>query len=90
MASKTTLESLLDLTAKFVIDQKGAWDHGDWEAFLAKAAALGFEDNDEMRRNLGNILESCKYFYAVACPGGVCSIAPKKAAAKPKARAKAR
>jgi len=89
MAAKTTLEKLLDLAGKFVIEQKGEWQHDDWERLLAKTSSLGMEFSDENKRNLGNILESCKYFYA--CGAGTPSAAKKapakkKAAAKPKAK----
>ncbi|NIA15908.1 MAG: hypothetical protein GWP08_17740, partial [Nitrospiraceae bacterium] len=84
MATKSTLESLLDLAGKFVIAQKGEWEHADWEALLSKAAAMGIVLNDEFKRNLGNILESCKYFYVV------CPTAPAKKAAARKAKAKAK
>jgi hypothetical protein len=84
MATKPRLQKLLDLAAKFVIDQKGAWSHEEWLVFVGKAAALGIETNDETKRRLGNILESCKHLYSEA------EDAPpeKKPAAKPKARAK--
>ena len=84
MATKSTLENLLDLAGKFVVTQKGEWDHTDWEALLSKAAAMGIVLNDEFKRNLGNVLESCKHFY-VACPPAA---AKKPTAKKTKAKAK--
>jgi len=84
MASKTVLQSLLDIAGQFVVDQKNDWDHDGWEALLTKVAAKGVIINDESKRHLGNILESCKYLYGV---GGAEPL-KKKAAAKPKARAK--
>lgn len=88
MASKTVLQSLLDIAGQFVVDQKNDWDHDDWEALLTKVAAKGIIINDESKRHLGNILESCKYVYGV---GGAEPLKKKAAAtrkAKPKGRAK--
>jgi len=86
MATKAILQSLLELAGQFVIDRKNNWNHDDWEALLTKMAAKGIIINDESKRNLGNILESCKYFYEV---GG--AVPPKKrAAAKSKAKSKAK
>ena len=84
MASKTVLQSLLDIAGRFVVDHKNAWDHDGWEALLTKVAAKGVVINDESKRHLGNILESCKYLYGV---GGAEPL-KRKVAAKPKARAK--
>ena len=84
MATKTRLQKVLDLTGQFVIAQKGVWDHDEWEAFLGKAAALGIAMDDESKRCLGNILESSKGLYSDAEDGP----APKKPAAKPRARKK--
>lgn len=96
MATKTTLQSVLELAGKFVADQKGQWNHDSWEAFLGKIGALGVTVDDEAKRNLGNILESCKFFLcdsaccASGCgkPAAKVKSAPK--AAKPKAKAKTR
>ena len=95
MAAKTTLQSVLEITGKFVADQKGQWDHDAWEAFLKKVSALGVSLDDEAKRNLGNILESCKYFLcdSVCCASSCNKPTPKpktpaKAKAKPKAKAK--
>jgi len=60
MAAKTRLQKVLDLAGQFVTERKGVWSHDDWEGFLAKAAALGVAMDDESKRCLGNILESCK------------------------------
>jgi hypothetical protein len=84
MAMKSRLQKVLDLAGQFVITRKGAWGHEDWERFLEGAVALGIELTDETKRNLGNILESCKCFYCEADAGP----APKKAAAKSRATAK--
>lgn len=84
MATTTRLQKVLDLAGKFVIDQKGSWSHEEWLLFVDKAAALGIETNDETKRRLGNILESCKNLYSEAEDAA----SAKKPAAKPRARAK--
>ena len=84
MATKTRLQKVLDLTGQFVIAQKGVWGHVAWEEFLGKAAALGIAMDDEGKRCLGNILESCKGLYSDAEAGP----APKKPAAELRARKK--
>ena len=84
MATKSTLQKVLDLAGQFVIVHKGAWGHKDWEQFLEGAAALGIELTDETKRNLGNILESGKCFYGEADVAP----APRKAAVKTRATAK--
>ena len=83
MATKSRLQKVLDLAGKFVIDQKGVWSHEEWLTFVDGAAALGIETNDENKRRLGNILESCKNLYSEAEDAS----AAKKAAAKPRAKA---
>jgi len=88
MATKTVLQEVLDLVGKFVVKHDGSWGHADWEDFLDDATKAGVIVTDETKRNLGNILETSKFFYAMG-PGA----APKKAAAKsapkkPKAKAK--
>lgn len=75
---KNLLQGVLDLAAEFVIDHKGTWEHADWEELLLKAEKLGLELTDECKRNLGNILENLKFFYALM------PVPP----AKPKAAAK--
>lgn len=83
----SALQKILELAEKFVTKQKGAWEHDEWEAFLAKAAQAGLDVNDESKRNLGNILEGLKYFYSVL-PAPAKKASPKakaKAKAKPKA-----
>ena len=84
MAANTLLQKVLSLAGEFVAGQKGVWGHDAWEALVGKVAALGIEMDDEAKRNLGNILESCRHFHAL-CPA--CAPA-KKAPAKAKAKAK--
>lgn len=101
MATKTAFQTILDTAADFVVSKKGQWEHDDWEILLAKIAKTGICLDDEAKRNLGNILESSKYFYyETTCCGSACDkAAPKakapakaaaKTAAKPKAKAKAK
>jgi hypothetical protein len=77
---------LLDTAGQFVEKQKGRWEHDDWEALLTRVADMGVPIVDETKRTLGNILESCKHFYAIAA-----TIAPpeKKKPAKPRPKKKA-
>ena len=70
MAKRILLDDMLDLAREFVIEHKGAWNHVDWESLLAKAAILGMNMNDENKRQLGNLIESCKVFY---CNSSVCT-----------------
>lgn len=87
MATKTKLQKVLDLVAAFVAEQKGQWNHVEWEGFLGKVAELGIEMTDENKRSLGNLLEAGKAFFCEdEC---ACAAAPKKrAAAKPKTKKK--
>jgi hypothetical protein len=88
MAGKTTLEALLDLVGTFVVAQNGTWEHEQWETLLLTAGKLGIVVDDESKRNLGNILESCKYFFGNGCTCEPTKTAVKKPAAKAKAKAK--
>lgn len=77
-AAKDGYTQVLDLVGKFVTKQKGTWNHEDWENLLASVEKLGYSMDDETKRNLGNVLESSKYFY----------LSMPKAASKKKASAK--
>ena len=91
MPAKTILQGVLDAAGQFVVTQKGEWNHEQWEALLEKVAALGLDSSDETKRNLGNILESAKFFYGCSDCCAVGASKPKaKAAAKPKAKTKAK
>jgi hypothetical protein len=63
--SKNTLDAVLANAGSFVTSRRGVWEHSDWESFVADAARAGVPDSDEGRLNLGNLLESLKYFYAL-------------------------
>ncbi|MGI6461361.1 MAG: hypothetical protein ACOX5J_14955 [Candidatus Hydrogenedentales bacterium] len=83
-AAKVGVERLLALAGQFIAKQKGVWEHEDWEAFLAKAGALGMPMDDECKRNLGNILEAGKFFYEIlpSAPTRKKAAAGKKASKK--------
>jgi hypothetical protein len=86
MAAASPMAKVLNLCAKFVTDQDGKWNHEDWERLSAQVQKLGYPcDQDECKRNLGNILESCRYFYRHV-PQGAAGAAPakKRAPAKKK------
>ena len=88
MATKITLQELLDTAGGFVTTQKGAWEHDEWEALLKKLTRAGLELNDETKRNLGNILESAKYFYPIMAAASVAKPAARKKVAAKKPRKK--
>ncbi len=89
MATTNKIQKLLSLAGKFIAERNGEWNHGDWETFLDEAGKLGFDHNDEAKRNLGNMLEAGKYFYHVL-PATTTKKAATKSKAKPKAKAKAK
>ncbi|GMV90565.1 MAG: hypothetical protein AMXMBFR82_03430 [Candidatus Hydrogenedentota bacterium] len=86
MATKkgSGLQQLLDMAGKFVEEQRGKWEHKDWEAFLDQVNKAGVELTDEVKRNLGNVLEASKHFYSKV------SVVPDKKKAKAKAKAKSK
>jgi hypothetical protein len=88
--SDITLKQLLDMTGKFVEQQRGKWEHKDWEAFLDKMSKAGIDLTDEVKRNLGNILEASKHFYSSVSTVPDKKKAKAKAASKPKAKAKSK
>lgn len=84
MPAASKLSKLLSGVEKFVVTHKGQWGHADWEKLVEDSRALGYPfDEDDCRRNLGNILEACKYFYRRED-----SAAPAKASARKAAPAK--
>ena len=87
MAKKTTVSKVLDLVKKFLEKHEGTWDHSAWESLVEELESIGLTANDEMRRNLGNILEACKYFHGQEPTKQVTKV---KAKAKPKAKAAAK
>lgn len=88
MAAKITLQELLDFAGGFVARQKGVWEHDEWEALLKKVAETGLELNDETKRNLGNILESVKYFYPMMATAPTARPAARKNVAAKKSKKK--
>lgn len=86
MPSKHTVQSVLEEAGKFIVKQKGNWNHDEWEKFLADAEKMGVPMDDEGKRSLGNILEASKHLFHVAPK----TPAKKKAASKSKAKSKAK
>ena len=78
--AKNAVQKILDEAGKFVTTHKGAWEHSDWEEFLSGVEKQGFQLSDEVKRNVGNILEASKALYH-----GMPSPQPKKTAKKRKA-----
>ncbi|HRK35487.1 MAG TPA: hypothetical protein PLJ47_12895 [Candidatus Hydrogenedentes bacterium] len=84
MKSKNSLTSMLKMAGDFVTQQKGKWEHKDWEAFLEQVQKAGIELTDEVKKTLGHLLEVSKAFYM-----NVSSVPNKKKPAK-KSTAKAK
>lgn len=88
MAATSPFPKLIDLVRKFVEKHEGQWTHQDWEELVRDSRDLGYPfDEDECRRNLGNILEGAKYFYRLTPVAPAAKASAKKAPAK-KAAAK--
>jgi non-homologous end joining protein Ku len=87
-SSKSSLQELLDMAGRFVEQQRGRWEHKDWEKFLDQVNKAGVELTDEVKRNLGNVLEASKHFYSKV------SVVPDKkkprAKSKPKSKTKSK
>ena len=64
MAKQNTVQSMLKMAGDFVTQQKGKWEHKDWEKFLDRAQRAGFDLSDEVKKSLGHILEASKQFYS--------------------------
>ena len=61
---KTSTRKAFKLAEAFVVANKGQWDHHAWEAFIDQATEEGvLGESDEVKRNLGNMLECGKFFY---------------------------
>jgi hypothetical protein len=86
MAATHSVQKLMTMAGKFILEHEGLWDHDAWEKLIEDAAKLGMSLDTEDKRNLGNILEAGKYFFH-RLPA---SPPKKKAAAKPKAKVKAK
>lgn len=86
MATKKNngLQELLNMAGRFVEEQRGKWEHKDWEGFLDQVNKAGVELTDEVKRNLGNVLEASKHFYSKV------SVVPDKKKAKAKAKTKSK
>ncbi len=64
MGAKYSTEQIFEQAAKFVVKQKGEWEHNDWENFLGKISEYEIELHDEFVMKLGALLELGKYFYS--------------------------
>ncbi len=64
MGAKYSVEHIFEQAAKFVVKQKGEWEHNDWEDFLGKISEYQIELHDELIVKLGALLELGKYFYS--------------------------
>jgi hypothetical protein len=57
-------KKVFTLAAAFIATQKGEWSHDAWEGLLKRTEKAGVPvQDDESKRNLGNILEGVKFFY---------------------------
>lgn len=54
---------LLEIASEFVEEQKGRWEHPDWEGFLDRLGRDGFQLSKEFEPPIGNILEIFKDYY---------------------------
>lgn len=63
MGAKHSVAHIFEQAAKFIVKQKGEWEHNDWEDFLGKISECQFELHDELIVKLGSLLELGKYFY---------------------------
>ena len=64
---KTVVKRVFTLAEAFIVSQKGTWEHNDWEMLLEDCEKAGVDvEDDEAKRNLGNILEGAKYFFDTA------------------------
>ncbi|MDZ4860996.1 MAG: hypothetical protein SGI88_18640 [Candidatus Hydrogenedentes bacterium] len=100
MTKQNPVQHMLKMAGDFVTQQKGKWEHKDWEKFLERAQRAGLDLSDEMKKSLGHMLEASKQFYTVvsnvpdkkkaaAKKSSAKSKAKTKTKAKPKAKAKA-
>ena len=80
--AKNAVQKILEEAGKFVAAHGGTWVHEDWEGFLAQIEKQGFVLNDELKRNVGNILEASKGLYHVMPSASAKKPAAKKVAKK--------
>lgn len=90
MATKPAVNKVYELAATFLDEHDGAWDHEAWESLVSEVASLGLEPNDELRRNLGNILEASKYFLTQMPAKAPKTKTKPRAKAKPKVKGAAK
>ncbi len=58
-----TMHDMTDITAKFVINNRGVWDHAQWEKYLKDIQKTGIELNAETQNYIGGLLESARKLY---------------------------
>lgn len=56
-------QDMLDSAHKFVEEQKGMWDENKWQEFLSNIQQKGIEVTDDMKAQLGTMLDSMKNVY---------------------------
>jgi hypothetical protein len=54
---------LLETASEFVENQRGWWEHPDWEGFLQTLTGDGFQVSKDLEPPIGNILEIFKQYY---------------------------
>lgn len=57
------LNDMLDKAKKFVEEQKGHWDHLQWDQLLNDLQAKGMALTDEAKHRFGEVLEGMKGIY---------------------------
>jgi hypothetical protein len=61
---KSGFDILIDYAGQFVEVQKGIWNHENWLDFLIDAQKRAVVLSDDMKSNLGLVLESMKKVYS--------------------------
>ncbi len=57
------INDMLDKARKFVEEQKGQWDHLQWNQLLNDLQKKGLELSDEAKHRFGEVLEGMKGIY---------------------------
>ena len=89
MPEPYTVQQVAKLAGDFVVKKRGAWNHEEWQQWCDSIASLGLELDEELRVQLGVLLETLKTCY-LSMPKRPKSAAKKKAGAKRKTKAKAK
>ena len=56
-------DEIITSAKQFVEEQKGKWDHTQWESFLSDLQDKGVSITEEIKNSIGDILESLKGLY---------------------------